>query len=521
MQQAFLFEPAKVEPANVDLPQDCAAAVPPPTVVLSAEDDWAGFLAGVTSALAAGHQAEAVEWRIGGLASPDAPARAAGAARPNPLPAAVEAVAKTALLHADPARFVPLHRLLARVAQDRRAALDTLDPDRITVEALARQVRRDMHKMKAFVRFRPVTDDDGERFVAWFEPANHVVRAVAPFFARRFAQMRWAILTPRGSVHWQEGRLRFGPAADRGQAPAADAGEALWLDYYRSIFNPARVKLAMMRREMPVRYWRNLPEAHAIPALVAAAGGRVDGMNRSVDSSRDRRAGRSGPGHAANLACPDLPDAGLADTALPLAPQDRVARLQTLQRRASRCDRCVFACAATQTVWGEGSVDASLMLVGEQPGDREDLEGRPFVGPAGQLLKDQITRRGWPTDRLYLTNAVKHFRYEWRGKRRMHKTASQREAAECADWLEQEIALVNPAAIVALGATAARSLLDASRPGSGAISPGWHERPDGRRVLVCAHPAAVLRGHVPLAQFEAQLALADEPLAEAKLADAP
>ena len=110
--------------------------------------------------------------------------------------------------------------------------------------------------------------------VAWFEPVHHVVEAVAPFFARRFANLRWVLLTPERSVRWDGARLDFGPGARRDEAPAADAGERLWLTYYEHIFNPARLKLAAMRREMPRRYWRNLPEAVLISPLAAAAGER-------------------------------------------------------------------------------------------------------------------------------------------------------------------------------------------------------------------------------------------------------
>jgi uracil-DNA glycosylase len=163
-----------------------------------------------------------------------------------------------------------------------------------------------------------------------------------------------------------------------------------------------------------------------------------------------------------------------------------------LRNAAARCEDCAFAADATQMVWGEGAPGAALMLVGEQPGDREDLEGRPFVGPAGALLRRALAELGWPLQGLYLTNAVKHFKYEWRGKRRMHKTASQREAETCARWLEAEIQAVQPQALVALGATAARSLL-----GDGVrvleVEGRWLPRPDGRPVLVLRHPAAILR----------------------------
>jgi DNA polymerase len=132
------------------------------------------------------------------------------------------------------------------------------------------------------------------------------------------------------------------------------------------------------------------------------------------------------------------------------------------------------------------------MLVGEQPGEQEDLRGRPFVGPAGQLLERALQRVGLPRDQLFVTNAVRHFKFELRGKRRIHKTPSQQEAAACAHWLEEEIALVQPHALVALGATAARSLLQRSVAVT-AERGQWHRRPDGREVLVTLHPSALLR----------------------------
>ncbi len=132
------------------------------------------------------------------------------------------------------------------------------------------------------------------------------------------------------------------------------------------------------------------------------------------------------------------------------------------------------------------------MLVGEQPGDQEDLRGKPFQGPAGQLLRAAIGQLGWPAEALYLTNAVKHFHHELRGKRRMHKTPGQREAEACLHWLESEIEALQPRAIVALGATAVRSLLGAAVSVT-AHEGQWLQRSDGVPVLVCLHPAAILR----------------------------
>ena len=166
--------------------------------------------------------------------------------------------------------------------------------------------------------------------------------------------------------------------------------------------------------------------------------------------------------------------------------------LRVIQQAAAGCRECPLGFQATQTVWGEGPLHAPLMLVGEQPGDQEDLQGRPFVGPAGRLLDRALAELGWPRDALYVTNAVKHFKFEMRGKRRMHKTPAQREIAACLHWLESEIEAVDPQAIVALGATAARALV--GRPVPVMSQRGqWLKREDGRRVLITLHPSALLR----------------------------
>jgi len=156
------------------------------------------------------------------------------------------------------------------------------------------------------------------------------------------------------------------------------------------------------------------------------------------------------------------------------------------------CRECPLGLHATQAVPGEGPLQARLMFVGEQPGDQEDLRGRPFVGPAGQLFERALAQAGLARDAVYVTNAVRHFKFELRGKRRIHKTPTQQEALACRHWLDEEIALVRPRALVALGATAARSLL--GRPVAVLSERGaWFERSDGLRVLVTLHPSALLR----------------------------
>ena len=156
------------------------------------------------------------------------------------------------------------------------------------------------------------------------------------------------------------------------------------------------------------------------------------------------------------------------------------------------CTACPLAQHATQGVSGSGPLRPPLMLVGEQPGDREDLAGLPFVGPAGQLLDQALAQAGIDRAQLYLTNAVRHFKHELRGKRRLHKTPAQREVMACRPWLLREIELVQPQAIVALGATAARALLGPGVTLAALRGQPW-PGPGGRPVWVTWHPAALLR----------------------------
>ena len=155
------------------------------------------------------------------------------------VPRAFIDMARTVICHSDPERFSLLYTMLAGLRAAPRAMADAADPLLRRLEQMAKAVRRDMHKMRAFVRFREL---DG-RFVAWFEPGHHIVRANAGFFVRRFARMRWSILTPELSIHWDGETLREGPGESRADAPQGDPVEEVWKTYYASIFNPARVKI--------------------------------------------------------------------------------------------------------------------------------------------------------------------------------------------------------------------------------------------------------------------------------------
>ena len=414
-----------------------------------------------------------------GFAAPASPPVAA--VPPVNAPAAFLPLSESVVLHGDPDRFALLYRLLWRFQLEPGLRADPIDPDWMRADAMAQAVRRDMHKMKAFVRFRRIegaAEDGGAPLhVAWFEPEHHIVEATAPFFARRFTAMQWAILTPERSVRWDGARLAFGPGARRDQAPPADAGERLWLTYYESIFNPARLKLGAMQKEMPKRYWKNLPEAQLISPLAAAAAERSMSMIAKGPTDPKRRP-----------ATEPHPTPGRPET----PGGDSPRTLPALREALDRCRECPIGEHATQAVPGEGLKHAALMFVGEQPGDQEDLQGKPFVGPAGQLLARALEELRVPRDKVYITNAVKHFKFELRGKRRIHKTPAQQEAAACLHWLESEIELVDPEALVALGATAARQLMGTAIAVTRERG-RWLVRSDGRKVLITLHPSALLR----------------------------
>jgi uracil-DNA glycosylase family protein len=177
---------------------------------------------------------------------------------------------------------------------------------------------------------------------------------------------------------------------------------------------------------------------------------------------------------------------------MPDRPDARIQSLEQLKAATMACRECPIGETATQSVIGEGRLQPRLMLVGEQPGDQEDLQGHPFVGPAGKLLSRALEAAGIPREQTFVSNAVKHFKFELRGKRRIHKSPTQREIAACHHWLDDEIALVRPGALVALGASAARALLGRAVPVT--VNRGqWLPREDGLQVLVTLHPSALLR----------------------------
>jgi uracil-DNA glycosylase len=375
-------------------------------------------------------------------------------------------------LHRDPRRWDLMYRLLWRLQREGRDLLnDAADPALSLARRFAADVRRDLHKMHAFVRFRELPALDSEarsRFVAWYEPQQLILREGAQFFVRRFANMDWTIVTPEGAAVWDQRELRFEDSPPRDSLPRGDSHEGLWRTYYRSICNVARLKPAAMKREMPIHRWKNLPETAEIPALMREAHRTVSRFDEPT--ARDRHAPIRSVGPARKDDDARAPD----------------------QRQLDACRRCPLWENATQAVNGEGPADARIVLVGEQPGDEEDLKGRPFVGPAGRLLDQLLEEAGIDRKSIYVTNAVKHFKWEPRGKRRLHKTPAQQEVAACETWLRGELARLRPGVVVALGATALRALsADAGPVGK---SRGEALRTDEGLALVATwHPSALLR----------------------------
>src|SRR5437773_4693046 len=176
------------------------------------------------------------------------------------VPAKFVELAEVAILYRNPERFALLYRLLWRLRTHHDLLDIATDPDVAELAAMAKAVRRDEHRMQAFVRFREVGREKSH-FVAWFEPEHHIVELAAPFFARRFADMPWSILTPDVCAHWDGHAVSITPGIGKSEAPTADRLEEIWRRYYASIFNPARLKVTAMQNEMPKKYWRNLPEA--------------------------------------------------------------------------------------------------------------------------------------------------------------------------------------------------------------------------------------------------------------------
>jgi DNA polymerase len=269
-------------------------------------------------------------------------------------------------------------------------------------------------------------------------------------------------------MHWDGEKLSFTPGVTRASAPGDDEIEPLWLAYYGSIFNPARLKPKAMQAQLLKRNWKNLPEAAIIEPLLREAPRRTEFMLRKSEARLEGAEDHS-------LAAPPGTDSH-----------------SDLKLAASHCRACPLWRHATCTVFGEGPANARVLLVGEQPGDQEDRAGKPFVGPAGQVLASALAAAGLNRDEFYVTNAVKHFKWAPRGKRRLHQTPNSRDIASCRPWLAAEIKMIRPELMVCLGATALHAVFEIAMP-VGANRGQFLETPFAIQALVTVHPSSLLR----------------------------
>lgn len=367
------------------------------------------------------------------------------------VPRAFVALAEAVACHRDPQRWDRLYRALWRLTRGEPHLLALATDDDVSWLLRAeKSVRRDVHKMHAFVRFRAV----GEHFVAWHRPDHRIVRRAAPFFRRRFPEMYWSVLTPDESVTWDGAGLHFGPGVPATGAPPPDVLEDMWKTYYRATFNPARIKLAAMKKELPVRHWATLPEAAVIPDLLAEAADRVSAMVQHTEGTRS----------AADF--------------LPAARD-----LDGLRAAARGCTACGLCGPGAPAAFGTGPVDARIVLVGDQPDPS---------GAADELLAAALVDAGIGRAAVYRTTAVKQIAFEERDGVREPRRASAREAGACRPWLLAELGAVRPAVVVCLGPPAARAVFGplfrfAERRGEVALL--------GPSVqgIVTHHPAAVCR----------------------------
>lgn len=385
---------------------------------------------------------------------------------------------RAACCHSSEDRWALLYSILWRLKHDEPQLMELAgDPEITLMRKYAKAVFRDVHKMKAFVRFRQV-DGDSPRYVSWFEPEHFIVEYAGPFFRRRFANMQWSILTPVGCVHWEgDGELWFSDAVEKQMAPSSDKFEDAWRVYYKSIFNPARLKVQAMQSEMPKKYWKNLPEAQEIASLI----GTAEARNRQMIEQRkkvDKLHCGSRPSHPEQIVKKQL-------------QVEKLSPLNALQLQASLCSECSQGEAATQVVFGTGPENAKIMIIGEQPGDQEDLLGAPFIGPAGTLLTNALKRAGIDRDQCYLTNAVKHFGFEPQGKKRLHKRPEASVVSACGKWLQRELEIIKPDIVIYLGATAASTRF--GQQVRVQRDRGQLLKRDNQRHLITVHPASILR----------------------------
>jgi probable DNA metabolism protein len=414
-------------------------------IVLKSETDWDGWRLATRGLVLAGVEPEALTWSVGGGETAPLP-DATGSFH---VPRALVSLASLAIQARNADRFGLLYSLVWRINAGEKLLDDDTDPDLLPVRRMALAVRADAHRMRTNMRFlavpegalpeRAVPEDGGTRFLGWFDPEHFVLPANAQLIVRRFPDLMLTIVTPDGAAHWDGSSLLFGSGLRH--AEDDEALQAWWERHRDTLLEQATPEVSV-------------PEAEA-----------VDEAPRP----------------------PDRP--ALGPVVLRSKPDPAMRRSA---KDAASCRRCPLYEPATQTVFGEGPADAPVMFVGEQPGDQEDTIGRPFVGPAGQMMDRALEEAGIDRRTVYVTNAVKHFKFTPRGKRRIHQTPEVPEIQACGFWLDVERAHVRPRLLVLMGGSAARAVLGRavtiSRERGRPI-----QMPDGQTVFVTVHPSFLLR----------------------------
>lgn len=361
----------------------------------------------------------------------------------------------------DPKIWTLLYRMAYRLLYENKKLLEIeVDSDVIDFNNRYRLVNRDIHKMKAFVRFKEINEDSKKVYVAWHRPDHKIVRLAAPFFKDRFNGMNWIIMTEDETASWDGEELIYSEGVSESNVPNDDAAEDLWKTYYRSIFNPARIKISAMKKELPVRHWKTLPETELITSLIDEAPER---LKEFYDSQRSVS-----------------------------VKADETFTLNELEVALKKCQACDICPMATAPVMGEGPMDSKIMFIGEQPGNEEDLAGKPFIGPAGELLNQALREIGFNRQDIYVTNAVKGFKHSYQQNMRWHRSANGSEISQCKPWLKQEIKIVKPEIIVCLGRTAAQSVLGKVIKLE-EVRGKFFKSALAEKTIILPHPASILR----------------------------
>ncbi len=363
----------------------------------------------------------------------------------------------------DDSTWSQLYKLAYRlVYEDKNLMQIKLDQDVLNFDRRKKLVTRDLHKMKAFVRFREVKKNDKSIYVAWHRPDHHVLKFSASFFTDRFNGMNWIIFTEEESMSWIDNQLEFGPGLSQKEAEVFDATEELWKTYYGSIFNPARIKIQAMKNELPVRHWKTLPEASLIDQLIAEAPARLEEFYLSQRPS------------AAKL-IPENPGS-----------------LNEIKNQLSNCKACTICEKATAPVFGSGNIHARIVFVGEQPGNEEDMQGIPFVGPAGLVFNQALKKSGLRREEIYVTNAVKAFKWKNMEGFRQHRSPVAEEISACRPWVKAELDFIKPEILVCLGGSAAQSifgkLMQVTESRGKIFKTNFSDH-----TIVMNHPSAILR----------------------------